>query len=68
VFVNNPETTVREAARISAENDISGAPVVDDEGRLLGMITEGHLLHNRDWDATPAALRVARIIFVQPGS
>jgi CBS domain-containing protein len=48
VITVNPETPVREAARVFAENHISGAPVVDDEGRLLGMITEGDLLHRSE--------------------
>lgn len=42
------DTPVREAARIFAENHISGAPVVDDEGRVFGMITEGDLLHRTE--------------------
>src|ERR1700687_1132285 len=48
VITVNPETPVREAARVFAENHISGAPVVDDEGRLLGMLTEGDLLHRTE--------------------
>jgi CBS domain-containing protein len=48
VITVQPETTVREAARLFAENHISGAPVVDDEGRLLGIISEGDLLHRRE--------------------
>lgn len=48
VITVDPETPVRDAARIFAENDISGAPVVDDEGRLLGMITEGDLIHRTE--------------------
>lgn len=43
-----PGTTVREAARLFADNHISGAPVVDDEGRLLGMLTEGDLIHRAE--------------------
>lgn len=45
VITVKPETSVREAAALFAENHISGAPVVDDEGRLIGMITEGDLIH-----------------------
>jgi CBS domain-containing protein len=45
VITIRPGATVQEAARVFAENHISGAPVVDDEGRMLGMITEGDLLH-----------------------
>src|ERR1700732_3264587 len=48
VITANPETPRREAARVFAEDHISGAPVVDDEGRLLGMITEGDLLHRTE--------------------
>src|SRR5258708_27567398 len=48
VIAVNPEAPVREAARVFAENHISGAPVVDDEGRLLGMITEGDLIHRTE--------------------
>jgi CBS domain-containing protein len=48
VITVQPETPVREAARLFAENNISGAPVVDDEGRLLGIISEGDLLHRRE--------------------
>jgi CBS domain-containing protein len=44
----SPEATVREAARLLAENHISGMPVLDDEGRLLGMLTEGDLLHRAE--------------------
>ena len=45
VITVRPGATVQEAARVFSENHISGAPVVDDEGRVLGMITEGDLLH-----------------------
>lgn len=38
-----PDDTVREAAKILKENDISGAPVLED-GRLVGIISEGDLL------------------------
>ena len=33
-----PEMTLREAAKILSENDISGAPVVDQEGKLVGIL------------------------------
>jgi len=39
------EATIQEAANLLAENHISGMPVLDDEGRLLGILTEGDLLH-----------------------
>ena len=36
-----PESTVLEAVRIMLERHISGLPVVDKEGRLVGIVTEG---------------------------
>lgn len=39
-----PEMTVREVAGIFADRKISGAPVVDAAGHLVGMISEGDML------------------------
>jgi CBS-domain-containing membrane protein len=33
------------AAQIMLDHDVSGLPVVDDSGRLAGMLTQGDLLH-----------------------
>ena len=38
-----PDTTVEEAAEVLLKQKISGAPVVDDAGRLLGVITKSDL-------------------------
>ncbi|WP_136806342.1 CBS domain-containing protein [Desulfosediminicola flagellatus] len=38
------ETTVKELAKILTTNSISGAPVVDNEGNLLGVVTESDLI------------------------
>jgi CBS domain-containing protein len=35
------EASVREAARLMLEHRVSGLPVVDDVGRLAGIVTEG---------------------------
>lgn len=40
-----PETVVAEIARILIEHRINGVPVTDTEGRLLGIVTEGDLVH-----------------------
>lgn len=39
-----PATLIREVARIMRENQISGVPVVDEAGALLGLITELDLI------------------------
>jgi predicted transcriptional regulator len=38
------ETSLRELARILSEKHINGAPVVDDEGDLLGVVCESDLV------------------------
>lgn len=39
-----PDATVQEVAAILAEADYTGLPVVDDEGRVVGIVTEADLL------------------------
>ncbi len=39
-----PETTIQEVARIMGEHHISGVPVVDADGGLLGTVTEVNLI------------------------
>ena len=36
--------TILKAARLMLQNDISGLPVVDAQGVLVGMVTEGDFL------------------------
>jgi len=38
-----PEATIGEAARLMLENKVSGLPVVDDDGKILGIITESDI-------------------------
>lgn len=40
----SPDTAVSDIARKLMENHISGLPVVDDQGRPVGMVSEGDLL------------------------
>ncbi|MBN2233233.1 MAG: CBS domain-containing protein [Deltaproteobacteria bacterium] len=41
----SPETGIEELAKILTAHRISGAPVVDDDGFLLGIVTETDLLY-----------------------
>jgi CBS domain-containing protein len=45
VITVKPSTTVKEAAELFLEKKISAAPVVDSEQGLVGIISEGDLLH-----------------------
>lgn len=40
----SPDNSVRQAAQIMLDNHVSGLPVVDDDGHLVGLITEGDLI------------------------
>jgi CBS domain-containing protein len=44
VITVKPETTVGELADILAQNKISGVPVVDGQGRVLGMVSEADII------------------------
>jgi CBS domain-containing protein len=44
----DPETTVQEIASLLVENAISGLPVVDKGGAVLGIVSEGDLIHRQE--------------------
>ena len=48
VVTVTPETTVAEAAQIMLHHAVSGLPVVDAKGKLVGMVTEGDLLRRAE--------------------
>ena len=47
----SPDHSVRHAARIMLDHRISGLPVVDDDGRLVGIVTEGDLMRRSELGA-----------------
>jgi CBS domain-containing protein len=44
----DPDTTIRDLATLLAERGISGAPVIDASGQLVGIVSEGDLLHRAE--------------------
>ncbi len=48
VVTVSPETTVQDLAKILSEKGISGTPVVDADQRLVGIVSEGDLLHRAE--------------------
>ncbi|UCD93064.1 MAG: CBS domain-containing protein [Methanobacteriota archaeon] len=44
VVVLSPEDTIAKATTKFAENNVSGCPVVDDQGALVGMLSEADIL------------------------
>ncbi|MGO4574323.1 CBS domain-containing protein [Microvirga sp. 2TAF3] len=48
VITVRPDTTVGETARILLEHRISGAPVIDRKGHLVGIVSEGDLMRRAE--------------------
>lgn len=48
VITVGPETKIAEAARLMLQHGISGLPVVDGEGALVGIVTEGDLVRRSE--------------------
>jgi CBS domain-containing protein len=44
VITVSPTTPIHQAARLMVEHGVSGLPVVGDDGRLVGIISEGDLI------------------------
>ena len=61
-----PNDPVSKAVRVMLQNEISGLPVLDTEGRLVGMITEGDLLRRVETGTGRSRPRWLEI-FVGPG-
>jgi CBS domain-containing protein len=48
-----PEASLLEAARLLLQTNQRGLPVIDKEGMLVGMISEGDFLHRVELDIAP---------------
>jgi CBS-domain-containing membrane protein len=51
-----PETSFKEIAQLLARNDVTAVPVVDDQDRPLGVVSEADLLRNQAACDDPAGL------------
>jgi len=52
----SPEATVEDVAKILTQHKISGIPVVEGDGKLVGMVTEGDLLVRNKEIHVPSAI------------
>ncbi len=48
VITVDPDTLVQDLAKLLSERNISGAPVVDKTGAMVGIVSEGDLLHRAE--------------------
>lgn len=44
VIIVAPQTSIHEAARLMVDHGVSGLPVVDEQGKLVGVLSEGDLI------------------------
>ena len=48
VVTARPDTKVADALKLMGDHDVSALPVVDDQGRLIGIISESDLIHRAE--------------------
>ena len=53
-----PETSVKDVVALLVEHKVSGIPVVDVEGKVLGMVSEGDVLRKKIAPKTPDVLSI----------
>lgn len=58
VITIKKDTSIEDIAKVLTDNHISGVPVVDDEERLIGIVTEGDLLHKETAPRLPGILSI----------
>ena len=64
VITVKPETPIRELARIVVENKISGVPVVNDEGLIVGIVTEHDLISQNKRLHIPTVIRLFDFFYI----
>jgi CBS domain-containing protein len=48
VVTVRPDTDVAEVVKLLAEHDVSALPVLDEDGNLVGMLSEADLIHRAE--------------------
>lgn len=59
LFVLEQDMTLVQAAALLAEKKISGAPIADSEGKLVGVVSEKDFLKEMGFDSTPSFMQIA---------
>jgi CBS domain-containing protein len=67
VITVKEDTTIQEIAKILIEHKISGVPVVNSEGSLVGIVTEGDLLHKETSPRLPNFVNILGAIIYYNG-
>jgi CBS domain-containing protein len=56
VITVSPETTLKQVAELLAARGISGAPVVDENRHVVGVVSEADILAKERWPRSPSRL------------
>jgi CBS domain-containing protein len=67
VVTLRPNTSVEDALRLLAEHGISGAPVVDGEGRLVGLLDDSDLIVSEARFHGPTTIEILGAYITLPG-
>ncbi|MBU0665306.1 MAG: CBS domain-containing protein [Proteobacteria bacterium] len=57
------ESTIKELARILTSNQISGVPVINDSGKLVGVVTESDLIFQTKKVHIPTVITILDSVF-----
>jgi len=68
VFTLTADQTIEEALALLAEHRISGAPVVDADGRLVGLLDDSDLILSEARLHAPTTVEILGAYFTLPGS
>ena len=63
VITITEESTVKELARILAIHQISGVPVINDKGKLVGVVTESDLIYQTKKVHIPTVITILDSVF-----
>lgn len=67
VVTVKPGTPVREIAKVLVTHKVSGVPVVDRTGKIVGIVSEGDLLHKEVVPRIPDAINILGAIIYYNG-
>ncbi|MHB8780397.1 MAG: CBS domain-containing protein [Candidatus Geothermincolia bacterium] len=68
VITASPDTEVKELARVMLDRRIGSIPIVDDSGKVLGLVTEGDLVHQDARIHFPTFFHLLEGYLMLPGS
>jgi len=63
VITITEESTIKELARILAIHQISGVPVINDKGKLVGVVTESDLIYQTKKVHIPTVVTILDSVF-----